>query len=190
MDPQRAQEVALGFLSAGTHGPDPLASPADLLDWLEGAGLPVPSSLRASPPDASRLHREASLLRETGRSALTARSEGRPLPSEALYALGRVLDSSRVARRLEVVGAGLRLVEVETETELLSTLAPLALGLAQLVTSADPRRLRRCGAPDCRAWFLDASKSGRRKWCSMARCGNRAKAARHRRRQATGRSRG
>jgi predicted RNA-binding Zn ribbon-like protein len=28
--------------------------------------------------------------------------------------------------------------------------------------------------------FLDTTKNGRRRWCDMATCGNRAKAARHR----------
>lgn len=38
-----------------------------------------------------------------------------------------------------------------------------------------PDRLRNCGGPDCPMIFLDLSRAGRRTWCSMARCGNRAK---------------
>ena len=57
---------------------------------------------------------------------------------------------------------------------------------AHLVADADPSRVRRCAASDCGAWFLDTSKGGRRKWCSMAACGNRAKAARHRRKGRSG----
>lgn len=44
----------------------------------------------------------------------------------------------------------------------------------------DPRLVRRCANPACVLLFLDLSKSGRRRWCDMATCGNRAKAARHR----------
>ena len=36
-------------------------------------------------------------------------------------------------------------------------------------------RLRRCDADDCRMVFHDESRTGTRRWCSMARCGNRAK---------------
>ena len=39
-----------------------------------------------------------------------------------------------------------------------------------------PDRLRNCHGPDCPLIFLDLSRAGKRTWCSMARCGNRAKA--------------
>lgn len=42
-----------------------------------------------------------------------------------------------------------------------------------------PGRVRSCAHDDCVLWFLDTSKSGRRRWCSMETCGNRAKAKRH-----------
>jgi hypothetical protein len=35
----------------------------------------------------------------------------------------------------------------------------------------------------CSLLFVDTSRSGRRRWCSMERCGNRAKVAAHRRRR-------
>ncbi len=43
----------------------------------------------------------------------------------------------------------------------------------------DRRRIRRCANPDCVLVFLDVSKGGQRRWCDMATCGNRAKAAAH-----------
>ena len=43
----------------------------------------------------------------------------------------------------------------------------------------DPDRIRRCAGPTCVLLFLDLSKSGRRRWCDMAVCGNRAKVAAH-----------
>ena len=61
-------------------------------------------------------------------------------------------------------------------------LAPIARSAAHVVTDVEPARLRLCAAADCETWFIDTSKGGRRRWCSMARCGNRTKAARHRRR--------
>ncbi len=42
-----------------------------------------------------------------------------------------------------------------------------------------PERIRACANPECILHFYDTSKSGRRRWCSMAGCGNRAKAMRH-----------
>ncbi len=47
------------------------------------------------------------------------------------------------------------------------------------VFSRDRASVRRCGNPACTLLFLDTSKSGRRRWCSMQTCGNRAKVAAH-----------
>ena len=45
-------------------------------------------------------------------------------------------------------------------------------------------RLRRCDADDCRMVFHDESRTNNRRWCSMQRCGNRAKVRAHRERDA------
>jgi predicted RNA-binding Zn ribbon-like protein len=49
-----------------------------------------------------------------------------------------------------------------------------------------PDRLRKCANPDCVLWFLDTTRSGTRRWCSMTACGNRLKARRHYRRRHPG----
>lgn len=66
----------------------------------------------------------------------------------------------------------------------LAPLTPIALSALDVVRGTDPARLRACAADDCVRWFVDTSKGGRRRWCSMSRCGNRAKVARYRRRHA------
>lgn len=43
----------------------------------------------------------------------------------------------------------------------------------------DRARIRRCANPRCVLLFLDVSKSGQRRWCDMATCGNRAKVSAH-----------
>jgi hypothetical protein len=45
--------------------------------------------------------------------------------------------------------------------------------------STAPDRIRRCAHDACVLHFLDTSRNGTRRWCSMAACGNRAKASRH-----------
>ncbi|MFC7933446.1 CGNR zinc finger domain-containing protein [Streptomyces cinereoruber] len=42
-----------------------------------------------------------------------------------------------------------------------------------------PDRIRACAHEACILHFFDTSRNGTRRWCSMAACGNRAKAARH-----------
>lgn len=60
------------------------------------------------------------------------------------------------------------------------TRAPLwavARAAADLLTSPDARKVRACPGRGCGWLFLDPR--GRRRWCTMSICGNRAKAARH-----------
>jgi len=49
-------------------------------------------------------------------------------------------------------------------------------------------RIRRCAADDCRLVFRDESRTNSRRWCSMQRCGNRAKVRAHRERERAARS--
>ncbi|MCP3817747.1 CGNR zinc finger domain-containing protein [Streptomyces sp. A3M-1-3] len=42
-----------------------------------------------------------------------------------------------------------------------------------------PDRIRACAHEACILHFFDTSRNGTRRWCSMAACGNRAKASRH-----------
>lgn len=59
-------------------------------------------------------------------------------------------------------------------------LAAVAESAVGLLTGPDAGRLRTCEHPDCVLVFVAAN--ARRRWCSAARCGNRARVARHYRR--------
>jgi predicted RNA-binding Zn ribbon-like protein len=53
----------------------------------------------------------------------------------------------------------------------------LAIAASELLSQPMLANVRECGA--CSWLFLDLSRSRSRRWCSMATCGNRAKAKRH-----------
>jgi predicted RNA-binding Zn ribbon-like protein len=61
-------------------------------------------------------------------------------------------------------------------------LAAIAREAVALYSGAGAARIRQCGG--CSILFVDASRAGRRRWCSMAACGNKEKVAAHRRRAA------
>jgi predicted RNA-binding Zn ribbon-like protein len=65
-------------------------------------------------------------------------------------------------------------------------LARLAESIAREVSQGHVERLRTCADESCRWAFFDTSRTGRRRWCDMSTCGNRAKAARHRERLRVG----
>lgn len=58
-------------------------------------------------------------------------------------------------------------------------LAPVLWSAGDLMVGSACRRIRQCANDQCLWLFVDASKSGTRRWCDMAACGNRAKARRH-----------
>ena len=63
---------------------------------------------------------------------------------------------------------------------------PVARDAAVFLTSVRLSRLRTCANPRCRWLFVDVTRNGMRRWCSMAVCGNRAKVGRYRQRQRRG----
>ena len=69
--------------------------------------------------------------------------------------------------------------EIEFEPQQCDARFLLARAAANFLASADPARIRRCGGTNCILFFYDTTKSATRRWCSMAGCGNRMKAAAH-----------
>lgn len=95
-------------------------------------------------------------------------------------------DLARLNRVLAVAPAGLKLVRSKgryawrAKTDALDgLLAPIIWSAAELLASEQLARVKSCGAADCGWLFLDLSRNGSRRWCSMDDCGNRAKARRH-----------
>ena len=67
-----------------------------------------------------------------------------------------------------------------TSGQVLSTLARDAI---DLFAGPLAGRIRRCAGVNCTLLFADTSRPGQRRWCSMQRCGNRAKAREFRQRK-------
>ncbi|HYN73862.1 MAG TPA: CGNR zinc finger domain-containing protein [Nakamurella sp.] len=64
-------------------------------------------------------------------------------------------------------------------------LSAVARDALEVLTGTTAGRLRECEADDCGLLFLDTSRPGSRRWCSMERCGNRHKVRELRSRRAT-----
>lgn len=126
----------------------------------------------------SRIRRVRGALREL----LDAAVEQRPPQSAALKEVNRALRAPYV---IELVPAadGVSLDHRHEGDPISGALARLAEAVTRELTGLNVRRLRVCANDECRWVFNDHSPAGRRKWCDMSSCGNRAKAARHRERQ-------
>ena len=173
---------------------DLLQSPEDLVIWLAAAGLPdgaYCAELSSSPPNRRILLDEALWLRRDILLIVQSLVAGELPPPYTVDALNRILTESGTSFRLdsltippegdqeERMEGQLVLNVHEHISSVLGVLQPIALSTARIVTEANPTRIRQCASSNCMYWFLDTSKSGRRRWGSMSRCGNRAKVAKH-----------
>ncbi len=164
---------------------------ARLVDWGVQAGA-VSSAAGAAllrragrhPAAADAALREAIALRETFFLLCSSMAAGRPVPARALSALDRALPRALAARSVRRRGRDLVWDwRRRRPRDLREILWPVVWSAAELLTSAGRLRIRECAGARCRWLFVDASRSGTRRWCDMSVCGNRAKAARHRARR-------
>lgn len=190
---ERFDRIALDFVNSRLHTrfgtADPFATPDGVLTWMDMAGVDGWDELRPTGPSGARLLRdEAVHLRHCIDALLAAAADGRTVPGPQWLGLARALRWASTSFEAESgPGEPFRLRRRYRAADGVATgsLMPIALDAIRLADEADPDRLRRCQAEECTRWFLDTSKGGQRRWCSMATCGNRAKAARYRERHLT-----
>ncbi|MEP6990504.1 MAG: ABATE domain-containing protein [bacterium] len=156
--------------------------------WLEGAQLldaeraatmrrraqQQPAGALAVLGDARRVRTVLRTLAERGVVLHEVRSD-------ALGEINRVLGRSAGTRRLEQQADGSFVrAFVPVGDAFAGLLIPIVESAAEALIVGELTRVRRCADPRCGRVFQDETKNGRRRWCDMATCGNRAKAARHR----------
>jgi len=181
---------------------DVLADGDGLLAWLGATALlPAEEAARVrssfSRADLDAAAAGARGFRERMRGEVTAWSGlretlggtleetlGGTLSWLAVQEINALLAQDR--RHLVLTGEpkALRVVDAHSWVSAHALLALPAAAFADLATTGDPTLTRRCEGLGCTLWFYDRTKSHRRRWCSMAICGNRAKARAHRARVA------
>jgi len=178
-----------------------IATPADapvdwigdgegLLNWLAQARLAPDEALesvraQALPGELDRAADQARALREWFRGFVRARM-GAPLSPQALTDLAplNLLLSRDESYRLIAPARGALALENRRRWRTPEALlAPIGEALAQFVCSEDFTHVKACEGPACTLLFADHTRGHRRRWCSMALCGNRAKQTAHRRRR-------
>jgi predicted RNA-binding Zn ribbon-like protein len=136
----------------------------------------------ARPAVARAMFHRAVVFREALYRTLRALMRRRPPAPSDLEVLNAEVQAFRSQEALVARGTKLGW-ESRARTPALE--APLLLVLraaSELVTSSELESLRLCGGEDCGWLFLDQSRNGRRRWCSMEDCGNLDKVRRFRQR--------
>lgn len=201
-----AQQASAMFIadSAGLDFLNSIATPVDvpvdwiddgagLLAWLRQAGL-VPVEVleefrrSAMPGELDAVAAQARALREWFRSFVAER-KGAPLTPRtitSLEPLNRLLAREQSYLRLQPrrpagggPAAGIELRPLRRWNSPESLLQPIGEALARLISEEDFTYVKACEGPACTLLFADHTKGHRRRWCSMAVCGNRAKQQAH-----------
>jgi predicted RNA-binding Zn ribbon-like protein len=173
------RDAGAGDRTAGDGEAEYLRGPADLAGWLSEAGLITPPAGGRSLVDGDTLAGGLA-LREAIDAAVTATVAAVSVPDRAVRCVNEWIaaEPQRPALRLE---AGVPVLSVPRAGRTpRGALALIAADAAELLGTGLRDRLRICPGPGCRGRFLDDSPAARRRWCSMAVCGNRSKAAAHR----------
>jgi predicted RNA-binding Zn ribbon-like protein len=177
--PFRSGRLCLDFVATlGSRGQlnlERLAEPGDLERWLAQAGLGVRGPVGPADLAAAVRLREAIyglvLLDPGGRRPGAAR------------VVNQTAAPAPLVPELDEGGRGAAWASGGTVAQALSSVARDAI---DLISGPLIGRVRSCAGPDCTILFIDTSRPGKRRWCSMEACGNQAKSAglRQQRRQA------
>jgi predicted RNA-binding Zn ribbon-like protein len=154
-----------------------LRTPEDLGRWLVEASL-----VRVSPAVTQDQLEQARALREAIHRLAKRAGRATPDPGD-VDVVNRWAAEPPPAPQLAPDG---RTVAWRAGEPVEAALAAIARDAVDLVSGPLAARVRECAAPDCALLFVDTSRPGRRRWCSMAACGNRVKTAAYRRRRSAG----
>jgi predicted RNA-binding Zn ribbon-like protein len=151
-----------------------LRTPADLGRWFVEAGMV------SSPPRPTRAQLEAARkLREAIYRTAKLAGSGPPDAGD-VETINRWAARPPLAPGLDADG---REVSWSARRPVDAALATIARDAIDLVSGPWAGRVRECARDDCALLFVDTSRPGRRRWCSMEACGNRTKTSAYRRRR-------
>ena len=153
-----------------------LRSPRDLARWCRRAG--VLTTMPEAPEPADLVL--ARSLREAVFSLISTCAAGRAPDPSTVSTINGFAQRSPPTPHLTASADGVRWHATHPVRACLSAVARDAI---ELVAGDDLARVKSCASPTCSALFVDRSRPGSRRWCSMQRCGNRAKQSSRRRRQ-------
>ncbi len=159
-----------------------------LVGWLAQAGMLDTAQTKAAlkqwgnSAEGRRVHEQMRTLRAALRTMAEHVVANKPVPQSSLDEINKVLrhgtSYAQVARKRGTFEKRLHIDHAEA----VQLIVPIAEAASDLLCSGDLSLVKKCDNPRCILYFYDTTKNHARRWCSMAGCGNRMKAAAHYRR--------
>jgi len=152
---------------------DLLDTPAALNAWLRAEAGRLSWVGSASTAD----WRAVCALREAITELFRARREHDKPTSASVARVSEALSAPSARVRLVWTGREPRLAPLSASSRRSVLLGELAADAVAVLTGPQAGHLRTCANPNCVLQFI--AQNPRRRWCSSALCGNRARVARH-----------
>src|ERR1700731_4519178 len=193
------EALCLDFLNtlhhAGAKDPgEELCSDTDLAAWAEQAGILSASEAGGLQGEALRnyldlrllgekptsLRDDARALREALRRMFRRAARDRKIAPRDVETLNLLLERLPAAGRIEKSNGDWTMSWESRAGGTEKLFYAIVKSAAELVATGRWRAVRECASDTCTWMFLDTSKNHSRRWCEMARCGNRDKVYRFR----------
>jgi predicted RNA-binding Zn ribbon-like protein len=169
----------------GSEGDEHFNVYGDVLAWAEARkvitraeALRLAARAARSSEAAQQALRSLRQLRESLYRVISAAADEQRQPAEDLATLNAHLPAAYRHARLAPLRGRLALAFDETAhpSSLTQPIAgPVMRAAIDLLTTDAIRRVRSCADRSCAWLFVDATRSGSRRWCDMKVCGNRNK---------------
>lgn len=157
---------------------DTLNEPSSTIQWLEKNNLLRESDFLALENEEllNSLIVELRSLRDLSKMILSDLEQQGGLSVSVTEQLKRLTEQVKISLTIDSESDKLKLVpEGRTTGDHVGYI--IIHSIIQTLGTISFNRIRKCADSECRLYFVDTSKSGKRRWCSMELCGNRNKAA-------------
>ena len=176
-----AGTLSLELLVSGGPGQgriwEVLHEPADLGVWLRESPLAPLPELRVTVEELARIRE----FRDMFWGVAAGVAHGNTPTAEDLVAINAYAGEQPVPQ----LNPATRTREWKGPVTGTQVLGAAVADAVALLSGPHLDRVRECGGDNCKLLFVDTSRPGKRRWCSMQRCGNRHKVRAHRDRSAT-----
>lgn len=156
----------------------------DLLHWSNECGIISRQAMLALAEGANsagalKMLTRARKLREALYRMFVAASRKKRPDRSDMQLLNETLDQAPLRLEIQHEESGFSCKRKPDGSEFALVLGPIAWSAAELLTSENLDRIKRCASETCGWLFLDNTKNRSRRWCDMGDCGSRAKARRY-----------
>lgn len=166
---------------------DELENYAALVNWLVQACVIDAAQAKAAlkkwgnSAEGRRTHEQARTLRSSLRAMAEHLTQGKPVPQSSLDTINEALRHGITYNQVMRARGKFEKRLHTTRAEAMQLMVPIAAAATDLLCHGDLSLVKKCDNPPCILYFYDTTKNHARRWCSMAVCGNRMKAAHYRR---------